>query len=88
LRPCGGRFERDELQYAAVEAFSDGVAVVIVVTVVPMRMFRIERGAGRNGADAVITGSRAMKGRCRPRELERQHDQQEEDDETFHGGRV
>jgi hypothetical protein len=29
-----------------------------------------------------------MKGRCRPRELERQHDQQEEDDETFHGGRV
>jgi hypothetical protein len=31
---------------------------------------------------------RAMKGRCRPRNLERQHRQQEQDKETFHGGRV
>jgi hypothetical protein len=29
-----------------------------------------------------------MKGRCRPRDLERQHSQQEQDEEAFHGARV
>jgi len=76
------------LQRATVEASPDGVAVAIVVAVVFMPMFRMERGAGRSGADAVITALRAMKGRCRPRDLERQHSQQEQDKETFHGGRV
>jgi hypothetical protein len=31
---------------------------------------------------------RAMKGRCRRRDLEWQHSKQEQDKETFHGGRV
>jgi hypothetical protein len=31
---------------------------------------------------------RAMKARCRPRDLERQHSQQEQDEETSHGGGV
>jgi len=79
LRPCGGRFERDELQHATVEASSDGVAVVTVVAVVLMRMFRMERGAGRNGTDAITATLRTMNDRCRPRDLERQHSQQEQD---------
>ena len=88
LRPCGRRFERDELQHAAVEASPRGVAVVTVVAVVLMRMFRMERGAGRNGTDAITATLRTMNDRCRPRDLERQHSQQEENEEMSHGGRV
>ena len=88
LRPCGRRFERDELQRAAVEARPRGVAVVTAVAVVCVRMFRRERGTGRRRADAVITALRAMKAHCRPRDLEREQSQQEKDEETFHGGRV
>ena len=88
LRPCGGRFERDELQYPAVEASPGGMAVVIIVAVVFMRMFRMERGAGRSGAEAITATLRTMKDRCRQRALERQHSQQEENEEMSHGGRV
>ena len=88
LHQCGGRFERDELQRAAVEARPRGVALVTVVAVVCMRMRRMGRGAGRRRVGAIIAGLRAMKARCRPRDLEREQSQQEEDEETFHGGRV
>jgi len=76
------------MQHAAVEARPCAMAVIAVVAVVFMRMFRMERGAGRSGADTLITALRTMKAHCRPRDLERQHGQQQQDDETFHGGRV
>ena len=76
------------MQHATVEASSDGVAVVTVVAVVLMRMFRMERGAGRDGADAITASLQTMNDRCRQRALERQHSQQEENEEMSHGGRV
>ena len=88
LHPCGGRFERDELQRAAVEARPHGVALVTVAAVVCMRMRRMGRGAGRRRVGAIIAGLRAMKARCRPRDLERQHNQQEQHEVISHGAGV
>lgn len=88
LRPCGKSFERGELQHAAVEASLGGVALVTVIAVVCVRMRRMGRGAGRRSVGAITTALRTMQDRCRPRDLERQHNQQEQNEETSHGGGV
>ena len=76
------------MKCAAVEALPRGVSLIAVVAGVQMRVRGMGRIARHGRVDAVIAIVRTMKSPGRPRDLERQHGQQEQQYETFHGGGV
>ena len=73
------------MKRAAVDTRSGSMSTIAVVGVVHMRAQRV---AGRGRIDAAIAIMRTMSDPRRPRNLERQHGQQEQYYETLHGGGV
>ena len=73
------------MKRAAVDSRSGSMSTITIVSVVHMRVRRV---AGRGSMDAAVAIVRTMADPRRPRDLERQHGQQEQQYETFHGGGV